>query len=125
MQTLEIPENIGKPVRGRILVRRAEDIKVTLGGIHVPEKARERLNEGYVLAVSELVINEHGFIIEHICEVGDRIVFGKYAGLEVTIDKNEYTVMNETEVLMILPPKSEEQIAEEARENSLLISLSN
>lgn len=98
-----------KPVRGRILVRRDEELSVTMGGIFVPDKARERLNEGEVLAIAEETMNEHGVIVPHICAVGDRIIFGKYAGLEVKIDGEEFVIMNETEVLVILPQKTEEQ----------------
>lgn len=122
---IQIPENLGKPVRGRILVQRDREIKVTVGGIHIPDNAREKLNEGYVLAISKSVVNKYGVVEPHSVKVGDRIIFGKYVGLEVKIDDNEYTIMNENEVLVILPPKSEEQIQREAEADSLLISLAN
>lgn len=98
--------NYGKPLNGRILVQRTEDVEATVGGIIIPDKAREKKMEGIVLAVGDNRISEMGIEIPSKVREGDRILFGKYSGTDVKIDRNEFMIMLETEVLMILPEKS-------------------
>lgn len=100
--------NYGKPLNGRILVKRMEEVKATVGGIIIPDNAREKKQEGIVLAVGENRITDFGIEIKSRVSVGDRIMFGKYAGVDVTIDGNDFMLLLENDVIMILPEKPEE-----------------
>lgn len=93
------------PLQDRILVRRLENEEKTKGGIIIPESAKEKPQEGEVVAVGNGKILENG--TRHALEVkaGDRILFSKYSGSEVKIDGEEYTIMREDDVLGIISKK--------------------
>lgn len=93
-------QNSWIPLAGRILAKRKDDIKSTKGGIFIPDSAKEKQSEGTVEAVGGDRTTVEGKIIPSQLKVGDRIVFGKYAGVEVTIDDEVYLTMKEEEVLM-------------------------
>ena len=80
-----------KPLGSRVLVARSEEPTKTASGIIIPDNAKEKPLEGKVVAVSKTV-EERGEIA-----VGDTVVFGKYAGTEITIDGKEYIVLNNSE----------------------------
>lgn len=105
--------NYGKPLNGIILIKKTGDVAAKIGGIHIPETAREKPSEGIVLAVGEERITEFGFKMPNHCQIGDRVLFGKYSGTEISIDGNTFLAMKDGDIVMILPPKTEEQIAEE------------
>lgn len=96
----------GKPLNGRILVERKEEVAATIGGIIIPDNAKEKKQEGIVLAVGDPRITEFGIEMKSRVKVGDRILFGKYAGTDITIDGNKFMLMLENDVMMILPEKS-------------------
>lgn len=105
--------NYGKPLNGIILIKKTGDVAAKIGGIHIPETAREKPSEGIVLAVGEERITEFGFKMPNHCQVGDRVLFGKYSGTEISIDGNTFLAMKDGDIVMILPPKTEEQITKE------------
>lgn len=114
-------ESYGKPVNGMILVKRGEEVRASLGGVHIPPNAREKPNEGFVLCVGEEIVNEHGVKFPHIVKVGDRIMFGKYAGIDVKIDNHEFLMLKEDQIFMILPPKPEKVEGEEEELTSSML----
>lgn len=91
-----------KPLADRILVRRIAEGEVKKGGIIIPDTAKEKPQEGEVVAVGPGAIGEDGKRIEMEVKKGDRILMGKYAGTEVKIDGKEYIIMREDEVLAII-----------------------
>ncbi|MBI4483271.1 MAG: co-chaperone GroES [Acidobacteria bacterium] len=92
-----------RPLHDRILVKRfEEEQEVRKGSIIVPDTAKEKPQEGEVIAVGEGKILDNGKRLEPDVKVGDRILFGKYAGTEVKIDDEEYLILREDEVLGVL-----------------------
>jgi chaperonin GroES len=87
------------PLADRIIVKRVEEEKVTKGGIIIPDMAKEKPIEGCIVAVGEGKITDDGKLIKMKVKVGDRILFTKYAGIEVKIDNQEYLLMTESDVL--------------------------
>ena len=90
------------PLHDRILVRRIEEQETVRGGIIIPDTAKEKPQEGEVIAVGKGKINEDGKVFPLDVKAGDRILFGKYAGSEVKIDGEEFLIMKEDEVLGII-----------------------
>ncbi len=91
-----------KPLADRILVRRIEETEVKKGGIIIPDTAKEKPQEGEVVAVGPGAIGEDGKRIPMEVKKGDRILMGKYAGTDVKIDGKEYIIMREDDVLAII-----------------------
>ena len=90
-----------KPLGDRILVVRAEEEKKTKGGILIPDTAKEKPQEGKVIAVGPGKVNEKGERIPLDVKKGDRVLFGKYAGNEIKIDGVEHLIMREDDILAI------------------------
>jgi chaperonin GroES len=90
------------PLHDRILVKRIEEGETVRGGIIIPDTAKEKPQEGEVIAVGKGKISEEGKVRPLDVKAGDRILFGKYAGTEIKIDNNEFLIMREEEVLGIL-----------------------
>jgi len=91
-----------KPLQDRILVQRVEEETKTKGGIIIPDTAKEKPAEGKVMAIGNGKIGEDGKKIAIELKVGDRILFGKYAGTEVKIDGQEFLIMREDDVLGVI-----------------------
>ncbi len=91
-----------KPLQDRVLVQRVEEETKTMGGIIIPDSAKEKPAEGKVVAVGDGKIGEDGKRIELQLKAGDRILFGKYSGTEVKIEGEEYLIMREDDVLGIV-----------------------
>jgi len=92
-----------RPLYDRILVKRIEnEAEKTSGGLYIPDSAKEKPQEGEVVAVGKGKRLEDGKIVALDVKAGDRILFGKYSGSEVKLDGNEYIIMREDEVLGIL-----------------------
>ena len=91
-----------KPLADRILARRIEEEEVKKGGIIIPDTAKEKPQQGEVIAVGPGAIGEDGSRIAMDVKKGDRILMGKYSGTEVKIDGEEYIIMREEDVLAIL-----------------------
>jgi len=90
------------PLHDRILVQRIEEGEVRRGGLIIPDSAKEKPQEGKVLAVGKGTVNEDGKKTPLDVKAGDRVLFGKYSGSEVTLDGQEYLIMKEEDVLGIL-----------------------
>ncbi len=91
-----------RPLNDRILVKRVEEKAKTKGGIIIPDSAKEKPAEGKVISVGNGKMNEDGKRIPVEIKEGDRILFGKYSGSEVTIENEEYLIMREDDVLGII-----------------------
>jgi chaperonin GroES len=91
-----------QPLHDRILVQRIEEGEVRRGGLIIPDSAKEKPQEGKVLAVGKGTVNEDGKKTPLDVKAGDRVLFGKYSGSEVTLDGREYLIMKEEDVLGIL-----------------------
>ncbi len=96
-----------RPLYDRILVKRIENNEEkTSGGLFIPDSAKEKPQEGEVVAVGKGKRLEDGKIVPLDVKAGDRILFGKYSGSEIKLDGNEYMIMREDEVLGILDAKA-------------------
>jgi chaperonin GroES len=91
-----------KPLQDRILVKRVAEAETTKGGIIIPDTAKEKPAEGSVVAVGEGKYGDDGKRMALELKVGDRILFGKYSGNEITINSEEYLIMREEDVLGII-----------------------
>ncbi len=91
-----------QPLHDYILVRRFEEKEIKKGGIIIPDTAKEKPQEGEVIAVGPGKLTDEGKRLPMDAKVGDKILFGKYSGNEVRIDDEEYLIMRESEVLGIL-----------------------
>lgn len=91
-----------KPLHDRVLVQREESNEKTSGGIIIPDTAKEKPAEGKVIAVGDGIRKEDGSILALNVKVGDKILFAKWGGNEVTIDGKDYLIMKESDILGIL-----------------------
>jgi chaperonin GroES len=88
-----------KPLHDRVLVRRVESEEKTAGGLIIPDSAKEKPSEGEVVAVGDGARKDNGELIDMAVSVGDRILFGKWSGTEITIDGEELLIMKESDIL--------------------------
>ena len=95
-----------RPLHDRVVVRRIESDERTAGGIIIPDTAKEKPQEGEVIAVGPGARDEQGKLIALDVKAGDRILFGKWSGTEVKIDGTEYLIMKESDVMGIVEGKS-------------------
>jgi chaperonin GroES len=91
-----------RPLYDRIVVKRIEEQEQKVGGLFIPDSAKEKPQQGEVVAVGKGKRLEDGKVIPLDVQVGDRILFGKYSGSDITLDGDEVLVMREDEVLGIL-----------------------
>ena len=91
-----------KPLHDRLLVKRIEDKVQKKGGIIIPDSAKEKPMEGKVIAVGSGRVTDDGRKIPLEVKVGDRVLFGRYAGTEVKIDDKEHVIVREDEILGII-----------------------
>jgi chaperonin GroES len=94
-----------RPLYDRIVVKRIEEQEQKVGGLFIPDSAKEKPQEGEVVAVGKGKRLEDGKIIPLDVQVGNRILFGKYSGSDIKLDQDEYLIMREDEVLGILDAK--------------------
>jgi len=91
------------PLGDKVVVKRLESEQTTVGGIVLPDTAQERPQQGRVLSVGDGRLMPNGSRLEHQVSEGDRVLFGRYAGTEVEVDGEELLIMNEDEILAIVP----------------------
>ncbi len=91
-----------RPLHDRIVVRRLEQKEAMQGGLYIPDSAKEKPQEGEVVAVGKGKRLEDGKVVPLDVKAGDRILFGKYSGSDIKIDGEEYLIMREDEVLGVL-----------------------
>ena len=90
------------PLHDRVLVRRVESEEKTKGGLIIPDSAKEKPAEGEVIAVGEGARKDSGELIAMAVKAGDRILFGKWSGTEITLDGEELLIMKESDILGII-----------------------
>ncbi len=91
-----------KPLGDRVLIKPSEEKERTKGGIVLPDTAKERPQEGEIVAVGEGKKTDDGKVIALTLKVGDKVLYGKYSGTEITVDGEEYLIMREEDVLAII-----------------------
>ncbi len=91
-----------RPMQDRIIVKRVEEETKTAGGIFIPETAKEKPQQGEVVAVGKGKVKEDGTVIPLDVKVGDKVLFGKYAGTEVKLEGADYLIMREDDILGVL-----------------------
>ncbi|MCS6953526.1 MAG: co-chaperone GroES [Bryobacterales bacterium] len=91
-----------RPLHDRVLVRRLEETETVRGGIVIPDTAKEKPQQGEVIAIGNGKLLETGERVPLDVQPGDRILFGKYAGSDVKIDDQEYLILREDEILGVL-----------------------
>ena len=91
-----------RPLHDRILLKRIEEDEVRRGGIIIPDTAKEKPQEGKVIAVGSGKLLENGQRVAVDVKAGDRVLFGKYAGSEVRIEEEDYLILREEDILGIL-----------------------
>jgi chaperonin GroES len=93
------------PLHDRVIIKRIEDsVNQTAGGLFIPDTAKEKPQEGEVIAVGHGKKTKDGSTIPLDVKAGDRILFGKYSGTDIRIDDEEYLILREEEVLAVLEP---------------------
>ncbi|HUZ45014.1 MAG TPA: co-chaperone GroES [Terriglobia bacterium] len=91
-----------RPLHDRILIKRVEEKETVKGGIIIPDTAKEKPQEGEVVAVGAGKKTEDGKLIPLDVKAGDRVLFGKYSGNDIKIDGQEYLILREDEILGVL-----------------------
>jgi chaperonin GroES len=91
-----------KPLQDRVIVKRLEEEEKTKGGIIIPDTAKEKPQEGKVVAVGDGKVNDKGERIALDVKEGDRVLFGKYSGNDITIDGEEHLIMKEDDIIAII-----------------------
>ena len=91
-----------RPLQDRVIVKRIEEEEKTKGGIIIPDTAKEKPQEGKVVAVGKGKANEDGKVVPLDVKVNDRILFGKYSGSEIVIDGEEHLIMREEDILGVI-----------------------
>jgi chaperonin GroES len=98
-----------RPLYDRIVVKRIEEQETVRGGIIIPDTAKEKPQEGEVVAVGKGKRLEDGKVVPLDVQVGDRILFGKYSGSDIKLDGDEYMIMREDEVLGVIEGATKKQ----------------
>lgn len=94
-----------RPLADRVVVEPLEAEEKTKGGIILPDTAKEKPQEGKVVAVGKGKVNDKGEIIPMEVKVGDKVLYGKYSGTEVTVDEKQYIILREDDILAIVEEK--------------------
>ena len=95
-----------RPLHDRVLVRRVEQLEKTAGGIIIPDTAKEKPQEGEVIAAGAGIKGEDGKITPLDVKAGDRILFGKWSGTEVRVDGEDLLIMKESDILGVIEGKA-------------------
>jgi chaperonin GroES len=91
-----------KPLHDRILVKRIEEEEKTKGGLIIPDTAKEKPQEGKVIAVGKGKVNDDGKLLPLDVHKGDRVLFSKYSGTEIQLEGDEHLIVREDDVLAVL-----------------------
>ena len=100
-----------RPLHDRIIVHRLEEGEQQIGGIIIPDTAKEKPQQGTVIGVGNGKVNDNGKRIPLDVKAGDRILFGKYSGQEIKLDGEDYLIMKEDDVLAVLEDKANKKPA--------------
>jgi len=91
-----------RPLQDRILVKRVEEETKTAGGLYIPETAKEKPQRGEIVAAGKGKKTEDGKVLPLDVKVGDKVLFGKYAGTEIKVDGEDYLIMREDDILAVV-----------------------
>ena len=91
-----------RPLQDRVIIKRIQEEEKSKGGIIIPDTAKEKPQEGKVVAVGKGKVNEDGKITPLDVKVNDRVLFGKYSGTEINIDGEEHLIMREDDILGVI-----------------------
>ena len=91
-----------RPLQDRVIVQRIEEEERTKGGLIIPDTAKEKPQEGKIVAVGKGKLNEDGKVTPMDVKVNDRVLFGKYSGTEINIDGEEHLIMREEDILGVI-----------------------
>ncbi|ABB30278.1 co-chaperone GroES [Geobacter hydrogenophilus] len=91
-----------RPLQDRILVKRIEEEQVTAGGIFIPDTAKEKPQRGEIVAVGNGKKTEDGKVIPIDLKVGDKVLFGKYAGTDIKVEGEDFLIMREDDILGVI-----------------------
>ena len=91
-----------KPLADRVVVRALEDPEQMRGGLYIPDTAKEKPQQGEVVAVGPGKLSEEGKRIDPELKVGDKVLYGKYSGTEVTVGDEQYLILRESDVLAVI-----------------------
>jgi len=94
-----------RPLGDRVVVEPLEAEEKTKGGIILPDTAKEKPQEGKVVAIGKGKVNDKGEVIPMEVKVGDKVLYGKYSGTEVTVDNKQYIILREDDILAIVEEK--------------------
>ena len=91
-----------KPLADRVVVKPLEDAEQMRGGLYIPDTAKEKPQQGEIVAVGQGKVSEDGKRIEMELKVGDKVLYGKYSGTEVTLEDSQYLILREADVLAVI-----------------------
>lgn len=91
-----------KPLADRVVVKALEEAETMRGGLYIPDTAKEKPQQGEVVAVGPGKLSDEGKRIEMELKVGDKVLYGKYSGTEVTVDAENYLILRESDVLAVV-----------------------
>jgi chaperonin GroES len=91
-----------KPLADRVVVKALEETEQMRGGLYIPDTAKEKPQQGEVIAVGPGKMSEDGKRIEMELKVGDKVLYGKYSGTEVTVGDEQYLILRESDVLAVI-----------------------
>jgi chaperonin GroES len=95
-----------RPLHDRVVVRRIDAEEKTAGGIIIPDTAKEKPQEGEIVAVGPGARNEKGELVAMDLKAGDRVLFGKWSGTEVKLDGEELLIMKESDIMGVIEPQA-------------------
>jgi chaperonin GroES len=91
-----------KPLADRVVVKPLEEAEQMRGGLYIPDTAKEKPQQGEVVAVGPGKLTDEGKRVDPELKVGDRVLYGKYSGTEVTLDDSQYLILRESDVLAVI-----------------------
>ena len=91
-----------KPLADRVVIKPVEENEQMRGGLYIPDTAKEKPQQGEVIAVGPGKVSDEGKRIDPEVKVGDKVLYGKYSGTEVTVDGEQYLILRESDVLAIV-----------------------
>ena len=92
-----------KPLADRVVVQPLDESEQMRGGLYIPDTAKEKPSQGEIVAVGPGKISDEGARLEMDVSVGDKVLYGKYSGTDVTLDGEEYLILRESDILSIVP----------------------
>ncbi len=92
-----------KPLADRVVVKPLDDAEQMRGGLYIPDTAKEKPSQGEIIAVGPGKLSDEGTRLEMDVKVGDKVLYGKYSGTDVTLDGEEYLILRESDILAIVP----------------------